>query len=899
MHQPKTIFCFLGALVALSVGFAQIPQKPLPPRDGTDTFKGDRSALLRKQFDADAALSLQDKLKFEILNQTQMDPSQMVSLSLLLGNLKLDEQTLAAYQNLLTPITQNKPLTASETFLIQKAQPLFSFIFTHLDRKLRNNVRTLLEPFAFQNEISRQHFQNILRMPYDTLTPIYSLLNTAVIRQKIYEKLKQNIGNHYPTPKQFPGKTFRAADQVIEALFNGEEVPTDAFERMDQEYQFVLEQTRFIEKAMKVRLFIEEAVVRLIPGMNLKLDGPQTHALLGELATVSTLCTLGLSHIAKTVLMTTQTLQKTRMSLGLLDAGLSLYFTDLTLKSAVQLLKEGHTTQGGAFVLLSVFTALGAKSGLKNALQPQNFKMPATVPVKQKPRAPAVIYAKEKLPSKTIKVDPSENPGPSAPSKVIQIKKLSENKPKNFKAWRFITAVNGDKSTDLSHVVVPDDLFEGIKCGYGELNCSAQAQAADLWLNGGAANALARDMMGEPVSPEGASVLVSFDDLASAQTFYGTPATFVESKNSLETLSKNLTQTLSSLPDMGTALIIQEAAHTQHFFNVRKEGERWVFYDFQKSLVYHDPNIAADYFVNKHSSSGVYVLETTPHHLKQKTMESSKAYWESIGIPNSIDRAKELPTYRDWTKKNQVKISNQTYTAQSILEFPELKHSTPEFKKLLKFIDETHPKKYFYGASKNKLALQILEGVLVLDSGHGVILKIEFPRVNLTQEIRTGFRRLLSQYKALEVLQKNGFSVELTSYPKKIKLQNGQEGHFILQKKITSGLSSENLDQAIAKHKQKKKLLDVFEWHMSQVETILKQSGFEPDLHSSNSFFTGSLDDLSDIIDYSFAVPKNMVFSEFFRKNLLIPADPKNPILTYLNKHITHFDPVSVSHKTL
>lgn len=240
----------------------------------------------------------------------------------------------------------------------------------------------------------------------------------------IYEKLQKQLKAHFPHPMQFPGKTYRAAHQTLNSILTGEPLNPDSLSTMAKECEFVLSDTSFITKVKNVQMFIEEALVRLVPGVNVYLDGLTPNAITGELANITTYFTLGLSYIPK-LKMLFNTATHLKKGLFASDALFASYFTGLTAKSAYDSYKEGYQTQGTAFVFLALFSALGTRSSYQNlktnthliqekTITPKINEVKAQTFVSSLIETPPeklnikVADAKDKLPSKTTKINTQE-----------------------------------------------------------------------------------------------------------------------------------------------------------------------------------------------------------------------------------------------------------------------------------------------------------------------------------------------------------------------------------------------------------------------------------------------------------------------------------------------------------
>lgn len=193
---------------------------------------------------------------------------------------------------------------------------------------------------------------------------------------------------------------------------------------------------------------------------------------------------------------------------------------------------------------------------------------------------------------------------------------------------------------NISDFVIPTLEKDLIPSAFGKINCRGQAIAADFWLNGGACSALpdwANIYLYSPLKTRAVShdidqspedLRIYFRSAYQAGVFYGSN---VEKFLTDETAY----QRLMSLPDKGTGIIY----NGPHTLNVRKEGHRLVFYDFQTGTV--TARTEAIFFIifGKHANNELIFVETTKYHQTHRTQENGKAYWDMIGQPNSIERA--------------------------------------------------------------------------------------------------------------------------------------------------------------------------------------------------------------------------------------------------------------------
>ncbi|MCB0272536.1 MAG: hypothetical protein KDD46_05950, partial [Bdellovibrionales bacterium] len=205
--------------------------------------------------------------------------------------------------------------------------------------------------------------------------------------------------------------------------------------------------------------------------------------------------------------------------------------------------------------------------------------------------------------------------------------------------WKVINS-----KSDPSDFNLPSSIDDQVPAsGYGEINCTGHSFGADAFLarsKVGNACALDDSFFEATVRGQDADGMLPTKSVKEAESYYGATSQRFFKPDALH-------NRLLSMEDGGTAIVIvppnPPRIKTGHMFNARKEGERVVYYDFQKRVVTDNIEVYFNVGSLDRSDKAAYIIETTQFHKRMR--EGVEPVTGSSPMQSSgSDHASQAPT---------------------------------------------------------------------------------------------------------------------------------------------------------------------------------------------------------------------------------------------------------------
>ncbi len=275
----------------------------------------------------------------------------------------------------------------SSELLVQNMKPLQEYVYQYLDTKARRRLQNLLIPLMSKGMVSHEVAKSFFFLSLSEILELERNLTLALFYFEILTRMKGILNSTFqPTPTSYPFmqedglmiNTFDVSNFTLHQILRGKVPPKNRHIAMQAEFQYFYEKTKTLYAWTSGFQFVQNLLIRLIPGVNVLLDGLTINAIVSDIASVVTIFTLGLGSLSKIGLLGSNVINIQR-SMFVVQACFSAYFSGLAVLEASKYYQNHDQGRAAVYIAFAVFSGLGMSSAYMRSQNRPNVSTKKTI----------------------------------------------------------------------------------------------------------------------------------------------------------------------------------------------------------------------------------------------------------------------------------------------------------------------------------------------------------------------------------------------------------------------------------------------------------------------------------------------------------------------------------------